>query len=166
MRQLVPVVIVISSLSLSVGCEPAAAPMTDAAVVEWPPLPECRMAYEGAPLRDHEVVRGTAPGVSFALWRCYADQAAGRSALYRADRFELAFEGRTYRATTLAIDYTNTHHNWADSLVAVPSGPGAPEVTLRWRVVFDSTVGLRHYVSASAAGGTVLLPETETDVLP
>ena len=99
--------------------------------------------------------------VAFLLRFCQANACGGGCERYPID-FSLTFDGATWNATRPQIEYTVTHHNWYDSLVAT-----LPDRRLRWRVDTDvMTFGWHHYVSAESLAGDVLLPETEVPVSP
>jgi hypothetical protein len=97
--------------------------------------------------------------VAFSLRFCQANACGGGCERYPID-FSLTFDGATWTAIRPQIEYTVTHHNWYDSLVAT-----LPDRRLRWRVDTDvMTWGWRHYVSAETLAGDVLLAETEVPV--
>ena len=124
----------------------------------WPVLHACELkAFGGG---EHELLEGrsTDRRVSYRLWRCVVMQGAGFTGIYRADAFELVVDGVTRRVTTDAIEYDSTHHNWSDSLVATDAAG-----TLHWRVEFQMSGELWHYVHTEDSAGATVLPETRVD---
>ncbi len=132
----------------------------DVSVQEWPALPPCvHESYDGrrtSATHTVSVQNDTALAVRATLWRCPVADGTGESAIYRADRFELVFHGRTLRAVANEIfDYRNTHHNWADSARIEVDG-----YTIHWRGEFVFDGGLSFYVRV-VRGLTEVLAETQ-----
>ena len=91
--------------------------------------------------------------VSFELERCGELCVAGGCRVQPL-AFSLTYGGATYRATASQIEYSATHHNWTDSLVATIA-----DRRLRWRIEGGvATPG--EYVSAEDLAGATLLAET------
>jgi hypothetical protein len=91
--------------------------------------------------------------------RVWVAQGVGHSAIFAPASFELRWGDRVDRVVAWdAIDYTNTHHNWYDSLVATTHDG----LQLHWKVNFDlfGDTGLTHFVWVTDDDGTTLLPET------
>lgn len=66
-----------------------------------------------------EVIRGSSGGVSALVERKWVQQGAGNSAIFAPVAFELRFAGEVHSVTAWdALTYTNSHHNWDDTLVA------------------------------------------------
>lgn len=70
--------------------------------------------------------------------------------------FSLSYLGRTDHASSAQVEYTSTHHNWSDSLVAT-----LPDRRLFWRTDFDSGGSDTMTVAVEGLDGVVILPETE-----
>ncbi|MCC7382203.1 MAG: hypothetical protein IT384_10255 [Deltaproteobacteria bacterium] len=81
-------------------------------------------------------------------------QGAGSSSIFGPADFSLTFGGRTHRVPAWdKLLYTNTHHNWDDTLVAE-----TPDLRLFWRVLgFGGNVTVR---AERLSDGQVVLPET------
>lgn len=81
-------------------------------------------------------------------------QGAGSSSIFGPAEFSLTFGGRTHRVPAWdKLVYTNTHHNWDDTLVAE-----TPDLRLFWRVLgFGGNVTVR---AERLSDGQVVLPET------
>ncbi len=110
-----------------------------------------------------EILRAesTAAGIYTEVKRRWAAQGVGESAIYAPVHFVLSFNGETHFVEAWdRIDYTNTHHNWGDSLVA-------EDDTLRmfWRVQYANGP-LVHWVRAETLDGVEVLVETEVTLLP
>lgn len=102
------------------------------------------------PLDETLIAHDAASGVSLAVVRRYVGQGAGNSGIYAPVSLELRFAGRTHRVEAWdRLEYTNTHHNEGDTLIA----RGA-ELTIR------ADVGWTPAVSAERPDGTVVLPPT------
>lgn len=70
-------------------------------------------------------------GVSVRVDRLWVGQGVGSSAIYAPISFELTFDGTRYRVDAWdRLDYTNTHHNWDDTLVAETD-----TLRLEWQVL-------------------------------
>lgn len=93
--------------------------------------------------------------ISFAIGRSWAGYGIGKSQLWAPTYFELTFGGKTYRVDAWdALDYTNTHHNWADTLEAVTDDG----TIISWRTAFMDDVP--NEVGARSATGEILLAPT------
>ena len=90
--------------------------------------------------------------------RRWAAQGVGESSIYAPVSWRLQFDGQTHQVEAWdKLDYTNTHHNWGDVLVAQGDG-----LTMRWEVRFGN--GLSYYVGVTRdADGAVLVPETQVE---
>jgi hypothetical protein len=96
-----------------------------------------------------------AAAIHFTLDRVWAGVGIGKSQLWAPASFSLTVGNQSWTVTAWdALDYTNTHHNWEDSLVATADDGKV----LTWRVAFMS--GIPNEVSATAADGTVILAPT------
>lgn len=113
--------------------------------MELGPAPDPRKEFISA-------TNGT--GVSMKLTRQWAAQGVGESSIYAPLAFELTFQGATHRITGMdQLRYTNTHHNWDDSLEA-------RQDSLVYRWAYDFMTG-NHTVSVSREDGTTVLAATE-----
>ncbi len=109
-------------------------------------------AYEGP--RNNVLDRQSADGaVTAKIVRRWVGQGAGHSAIYAIPSFELSYDGATHRVDAWdAIEYTNTHHNWNDDLVAHDG-----DIDIYWRARFDiNGGGLSEAVKIERAGVEVL----------
>lgn len=114
----------------------------------------------GHPSPPDETLRGASAdgAVSFLLRRRWAAQGVGESAVYAPLSFELAFADERHVVSGFdVLDYTNTHHNWNDALVA-DSG----ETTLTWSVTYEQ--GPLVYRVKASRGGVDVLPETVVEL--
>jgi hypothetical protein len=147
------------ALLLLTGCS-GSTPNSDAMVGDrnvWPVLPQCIYDFGGAPEeRQPQLMTGSAGNVSYRLWRCATGPGIGISDHFRGDAFELVIDGTSYRTMGDSIVYTNTLHNWGDSLVATH-----PQGSLRWQTRWSETDDLTYYVSATDPAGGTLLAETQ-----
>jgi len=125
----------------------------DAADVVVPPPPDCG---EGLSI-ERSADDGT---VAFELYRCMP-QICGGGCPVSQPQLVLRANGHVDVATPDTIEYTKTHHNWADALVAT-----LPDRRLRWRVEFDFSEGMveRHFVSSETLDGTPILAETSFEL--
>lgn len=107
-----------------------------------------------APTPRDEVTSGTADGVSFELRRRIAAPGVGESVLYAPVSLQLSVDGESFFVDGFdQLLYTNSHHNWADRLVATTGG-----VEIEWWVEFDAGVYI-HHVQATRDGAE-FLPDT------
>ena len=92
--------------------------------------------------------------VEFELDRCMASICAGGCQVFSV-YFRLVYDGRTDEAWDAQIDYTLTHHNWDDSLIAA-----LPDRSLRWEVkLVDVESGIANFVAIDALDGSPILEE-------
>jgi len=96
--------------------------------------------------------------VSFAIARRWAGYGVGKSQLYAPELFTLTIGAATYSVDAWdALTYTNTHHNWADTL----EGVADDGTHIHWRVSFFD--GIDNELSATDADGNVVLAPTVID---
>lgn len=101
---------------------------------------------------------GTAP-VSMVLSRQWIDYGIGKSATFAPLSFSLTFNNKTYTAAAWdALSYTNTHHNWQDSLSATT--PDGHKIFWRYDFPVLDQREPSHLVRAESPDGTEILPET------
>jgi hypothetical protein len=95
--------------------------------------------------------------VAFELLRCMPQLCAGGCPVLDVF-FSLTYQGRTDEATSSEIEYTQTHHNWADDLVATLS-----DRRLRWRTQVPEAGEfiLEHHVAVEDLEGNPILVETQ-----
>lgn len=114
------------------------------------------------PWRPTEVLRFASSNgaVQVELQRQWAAQGVGESSIYAPVSLTVDHDGARQRIDTWDnLDYTNTHHNWGDELIA-----RTPEARYHFEVRF--TDGLHYFISAHRSDNTVLLPETELTPAP
>jgi hypothetical protein len=110
---------------------------------------------------DDEVMRFEGYNVTAELVRRWAGQGVGESAIYAPVYYRFDYRGKTHLVETWdALDYTNSHHNWADALEAVDD-----ELRMFWRVAYESGP-LAYYVRAETLAGVEVLPETPVTLVP
>ncbi|MBN1947214.1 MAG: hypothetical protein JW797_16200 [Bradymonadales bacterium] len=137
--------------------DPVADQATDAdqADVEIPPPPDCG---------DWALVtrEGWNDEVSFRLDRCMP-QICGGGCPVSSPQLIVVTAQRTYVATSEVIVYTQTHHNWLDSLVATLS-----DCRITWRVefTFEEQLLELHYIAIETLDGTPILEETVFEIDP
>ena len=111
------------------------------------------------PLMTEETFEGSGAGVTFKLVRRYAAPGVGETAIYAPVSFEMQAGDEVFFVDGIdALLYTNSHHNWADALVATVG-----DVELRWAVMFSSEGMLEHRVSATRNGAEIV-PDTAVEV--
>jgi hypothetical protein len=89
--------------------------------------------------------------------RRYVAQGAGSSSIYAPVSLVVERGGiRRVIDAWDALDYTSTHHNWDDVLMAKDEG-----VTYRWEVHFDNGPLSYSLQATRDLDGSVVLPETE-----
>jgi len=102
-----------------------------------------------------ETIGRTADGsVEFELERCM-NLICGGGCPVSSVYLRVVYAGRTDEAWDEQIDYTQTHHNWYDSLTAT-----LPERSLRWHVRQNPDApGEEHLVGIDATDGSPILEE-------
>ncbi|MBK6688261.1 MAG: hypothetical protein IPG45_27545 [Deltaproteobacteria bacterium] len=90
--------------------------------------------------------------------RRWAAPGVGESSIYAPVSLRLQFDGQTHLIDAWdRLDYTNTHHNWGDVLVAQGDG-----LTIRWEVRFGN--GLTYHLRVTRdVDGAVLVPESQVE---
>ncbi|MBN1945798.1 MAG: hypothetical protein JW797_08975 [Bradymonadales bacterium] len=123
------------------------------AVLRLDPMPDQILRFEGGD-----------GGVTAHLGRRWGAQGVGQSGIYAPLFLELTFGGAFHRVDAWdRLEYTNTHHNWNDRLVAETE-----HLDLGWRaewVFFGEVTGLHYFVWAvdRQTSAEVL---SETEVFP
>jgi hypothetical protein len=102
--------------------------------------------------QERVTIQGTSAdgSVGFVLHRCMSQICAGGCGVYDV-HLSLCYDGRTDEAGSDQIEYTLTHHNWDDSLVATLS-----DRRLSWQTEIESSYAL----AVETLGGDVILPDT------
>jgi len=110
---------------------------------------------------DDELMRFENGEVYAEVNRRWAGQGVGESYLYAPVHLVLTFAGQTHYVEAWdLLDYTNTHHNWADALIAEDD-----TIRMVWHVEYQSGP-LVYYVRAETLAGVEVLAETEMTLLP
>lgn len=95
--------------------------------------------------------------VSVEVVRRRAGQGVGESTIYAPVRFALRFGGVLHEVEAWdRLAYTNSHHNWADVLVAKGGG-----LTMSWSVRFENGPLLYRVRAVRDADGVEVLPPTD-----
>lgn len=133
---------------------PQGVELDDPLTFEAPFFEAYRSVGQPPQILEHHTSSGD---VRAKLERLWVAQGVGNSGIYAPMSFTLEFDGETYVVEAWdQLDYTNTHHNWDDSLVATTD-----EVVLRWSV---SGFGGPPTVSAyRRSDGAALLPPTRLE---
>jgi hypothetical protein len=115
------------------------------------------------PPRDERITNEANGGaIRVSVTRRWAGQGVGESSIYAPVDFELTFDGQTHRVEAWdRLDYTNTHHNWLDRLVAKGDG-----LTMNWRVDWENGPLIYRVSATRDADGVVVLPETIVELVP
>jgi hypothetical protein len=138
---------------LDTGDAPDTANDPDQAEVDIPGPPDCG---DGV-LVTREATNGD---VAFRLDRCMAPVCGGGCPV-TSPQLIVVTPGHTDVATSDVIAYTQTHHNWLDSLVAT-----LPDRRIDWHVefVFEDSLVERHTISIEALDGSPILDETVFEI--
>ncbi|HEY3497634.1 MAG TPA: hypothetical protein VGK73_23210, partial [Polyangiaceae bacterium] len=104
-------------------------------------------------MRVQTLGRSTDGSIDFELQRCMATVCGGGCQVYSV-YFRITHDGRTDEAVDEQIEYTQTHHNWSDSLTAT-----LPDRTLRWRVGITEPFGMEDTVAIDALDGSPILED-------
>jgi hypothetical protein len=104
-----------------------------------------------------EVLGFTAAGLDVTIVRRWVAQGVGESSIYAPVSMLVQHDGRRWLVDAWdRLDYTNTHHNWMDELVA-----DAGDATITWKTEF--LPDHRDTIRIVGADGTELLPTTEVE---
>ncbi|MCK6546736.1 hypothetical protein L6R52_12875 [Myxococcota bacterium] len=106
--------------------------------------------------RDEVLGFASAPAeLDVTIVRRWVAQGVGESSIYAPVVMHVTHADQTWIVDAWdRLDYTNTHHNWMDELVA-----DAGDATITWRTEFIPD--RKDTIRIVAADGTELLPETE-----
>jgi hypothetical protein len=98
--------------------------------------------------------------VRASMIRRWAGQGVGESSIYAPVSLTVTFGGATYLIDAWdALDYTNTHHNWNDDLVAKQNG-----LTFTWTIRYEGWPLTHRLKVVRDSDGSVVLPETILNV--
>ena len=121
------------------------------------------LPYQLAPEKAYDApVESQGDGVFVHIDRRWVGQGSGRSSIYAIASMTLTWPDNAYVVDGWdQLDYTNTHHNWDDTLDATTWDGHV----LHWKIVYDFDVGLIETVWVTdASGAEVLAPTVVTPI--